>query len=142
MATIDELLAAAMAVRLNAYAPYSGFAVGAALLTTAGRLYTGANVENAAYPLGLCAEAAAIAAMVGDGGRTIAEIAIIGGPLDTTRPAPALTPPCGGCRQRIGEFSGSDTLIHICGLSGLRSTYTLDQLLPHAFGPETLSSHR
>lgn len=127
-AKLFELAKAAMA---NAYAPYSRFPVGASLRTESGKLYSGANVENAAYPEGCCAEASAIAAMVRDGERRIAELVVIGG-------GDALVTPCGGCRQKIREFSAPDTPIHICGPDGLRKTYTLNELLPDAFGPENL----
>ncbi len=98
----DALLRAAAAVRLNAYAPYSRFKVGCAIRAEDGRISVGANVENASYPEGLCAEAAAIAAMVAAGQRRIAEIAVV---CEGAEPAP----PCGGCRQRIAEFADPDT---------------------------------
>ncbi len=97
-----------------------------------GRLYAGCNVENAAYPQGCCAEASAISAMVVDGERLIVEVAVIGR-------GEALVTPCGGCRQRIREFAGGDTPIHICGPEGVRKTMTLEALLPLAFGPENLA---
>ena len=110
---LDELAGAALAARGAAYAPYSRFAVGAALRTDAGAVHAGCNVENAAYPEGTCAEAGAIAAMVLDGVQQIREIAVIGrGDLMCT--------PCGGCRQRISEFAAPDTKIHVCGPEGLR----------------------
>ena len=115
----------------SAHAPYSGFQVGAAILAEGGGYYSGANVENAAYPEGWCAEASAIAAMVRDGARTIREIAVIGN-------GEGLTTPCGGCRQRIREFAAPDTPIHVCGPEGPRRTFTLAELLPESFGPENL----
>lgn len=127
----DELVAAAMRVRLRAYAPYSNFRVGAALRDEEGRVHTGANVENAAYPQGICAEAAAIAAMVAAGGRRIEAIAVFGA-------GPAPCTPCGGCRQKIREFAGPDTPVLVCGPEGLVMTFTLDELLPASFGPENL----
>ena len=93
---------AAGSVRERAHAPYSRFRVGAAVIDETGALHTGCNVENAAYPEGICAEAAAIAAMVAGGGRRIRAIAVIGS-------GPAMTTPCGGCRQRIREFADADT---------------------------------
>lgn len=128
MSSIGALLSAAANARANAYAPYSGFAVGAALRTNSGAIYAGANVENAAYPVGTCAEAAAIAAMVVAGHRRIAEILIIGD-------SEALVTPCGACRQRMREFAGEDAKIHIAGTTGIRATFTLGALLPAAFGP-------
>jgi len=124
----EALIAAATKVRGNAYAPYSGLSLGAAILAEDGRIYAGANVENASYPEGLCAEAAAIAAMIAGGGRRIAALAVVSGGA-----APA--PPCGGCRQRIAEFAGAATPIHLATEAGARRRLTLGELLPFAFGP-------
>ena len=132
MSDLDDLFHAAQRAREKAYAPYSKFAVGAALRTASGAIYAGANVENAAYPQGACAEAAAITAMVLGGDRRIAAVLVVGQGQD-------LVTPCGGCRQRIREFASADTPIHIAGLDGVRATFTLDQLLPHSFGPENLT---
>ncbi len=128
----QRLFEAARAAMERAYAPYSKFQVGAAILAANGRIYSGCNVENAAYPIGTCAEAGAIAAMVQDGARQIREIAVIGrgGNLCT---------PCGGCRQRIREFAMPETKVHVCGPEGLRRTFTRDELLPESFGPENLA---
>lgn len=126
------LIAAAMAIRSRAYAPYSRFAVGAALRDEHGQVHAGANVENAAYPEGICAEASAIAAMIAQGGRRIMAIAVAG-------PGPVLCTPCGGCRQKIREFAGPDTPILICDEHGLKARFTLDALLPESFGPDALS---
>ena len=128
---LAELIAAAAAARANAYAPYSGFAVGAAIRDAGGALHAGANVENAAYPQGQCAEASAIGAMIAAGGKRIAEMAVLAD-------GAALCTPCGGCRQRIREFADADTRIHLCGPEGLRRTVTLGELLPLAFGPDNL----
>lgn len=128
----EELIAAAREAMAQAYAPYSGFPVGAAVRDKDGRIHRGCNVENAAYPEGLCAEASAIAAMVGTGAREIAEIAVMGR-------GEHLVTPCGGCRQKIREFAAADTPIHICGPEGLRKTVTLGDLLPLSFGPEQLT---
>ncbi|HEY5598647.1 MAG TPA: cytidine deaminase [Kiloniellales bacterium] len=114
-----------------AYAPYSKFPVGAVVKGGNGKLYAGCNVENAAYPEGWCAETSAIAAMIADGERRIVEVAVIG-------PGAALVTPCGGCRQRLREFAGEATPIHICGREGRRQTVTLVELLPSSFGPENL----
>jgi cytidine deaminase len=118
----------AIDVRIRAHAPYSGYHVGAAVEDAQGRLHLGCNVENAAYPEGLCAEAAAIAAMVTAGGTRIRAIAVAGG-------AERLEPctPCGGCRQKIREFSDGDTRILLLDGSGGVVEYCLDDLLPHSF---------
>ena len=131
MSDIDDLVTAARAARESAYAPYSKFKVGAAVRTASGKIFSGCNVENAAYPEGLCAEAAAIAAMVRAGEQSIVEAAVLGD-------GEGLCTPCGGCRQKLREFAGDDTPIHVCGPEGLRQTISLGVLMPHAFGPEHL----
>ncbi|MGV7031167.1 cytidine deaminase [Methylobacterium symbioticum] len=130
-AELDALFAAAAAVRARAHAPYSGFAVGAALADEQGRIHAGCNVENAAYPVGTCAEAGAIAAMVAAGGRRIRAILVLGA---GARPVT----PCGACRQRIREFADPGTPIHAAGPEGVLARFTLEELLPASFGPETL----
>jgi cytidine deaminase len=115
----------------NAYAPYSRFRVGACLRTASGRLYAGCNVENAAYPVGQCAEATAIGAMVCAGDRQIVEVVLL-------TEGPRLCSPCGRCRQQLAEFARSDARIHLCGPEGVRVTATMGDLLPLAFGPDTL----
>lgn len=129
--SIDDLFNAAHGVQAHAYAPYSRFKVGAALLTETGSIFTGCNVENAAYPVGTCAEAGAIAAMVAAGERRIASIMIVGDGEE-------LVTPCGACRQRIREFSSGDVAIHVGGPEGLRRSFTLEELLPYSFGPDNL----
>ena len=128
---LDALFAAASAVRARAHAPYSRFSVGAALSDETGRVHAGCNVENAAYPVGTCAEAGAIAAMIAAGGRRIRAILILAD-------SPAPVTPCGACRQRIREFAGPDTPILAAGPEGLRARYTLEALLPASFGPDHL----
>ena len=128
----DALITAALEAMPQAYAPYSRFQVGAALRDEAGRIHSGVNVENAAYPQGSCAEAGAIAAMIIKGGRKITAIAVAGR-------GEALCTPCGGCRQRLREFAAPDTPILICGEDGERARFTLAELLPHSFGPDNLS---
>ena len=128
----QRLFAAASAAMERAYAPYSKFQVGAAILAGNGEIYSGCNVENAAYPVGTCAEAGAIAAMVRDGAQEIREVVVIGR-------GDHMCTPCGGCRQRIREFAAADTKIHVCGPEGLRRTFTRDELLPASFGPENLA---
>jgi cytidine deaminase len=129
--TAHQLIAAATAAREHAYAPYSNFAVGAAVLDADGRIHAGANVENAAYPQGLCAEASAIAHMVLAGGRRIVAVAVVGD-------APQPVTPCGGCRQKLREFAADDTPVLVAGPAGERARYTLGELLPASFGPEHL----
>ena len=122
-----DLLAAARAVRENAHAPYSGFKVGAAIRGAGGGLHLGCNVENAAYPEGTCAEAGAIAAMVAAGETRIAEIAVIAA-------SPRPVPPCGGCRQKLGEFAGPETPVTLATTDGALFRTTVGDLLPGAFG--------
>ena len=124
----EDLIKAAAEARRHAYSRYSNFAVGAALVDESGRLHVGCNVENAAYPLGSCAEAAAIAAMAIEGGRRIAKIAVIGGSGDI---GPCT--PCGGCRQRIAEFANEETVILAIDDSGEWQEYTIEALLPASF---------
>ncbi len=124
----DMLIDHALAARERAYAPYSKFKVGAAIIDENGKIHTGCNVENAAYPLGNCAEASAISAMVAAGSRRITKIAIAGGAErieDCT--------PCGGCRQAIAEFAKPDTIILLRKADGSVSRYAMTELLPHAF---------
>jgi len=130
-----DLFAAATETRERSYSPYSKFKVGAALLTSAGDIVAACNVENAAYPQAQCAEANAIGAMVGQyGSSTIVEVLVIGGEEGDM----LLCSPCGGCRQRLREFTLFDTPVHICGPEGLRKTATMDELLPYSFGPDNL----
>ena len=126
--TNEDLISKAIAARAQAYCQYSGYSVGAALVDDLGQLHQGCNVENAAYPLGNCAEAAAIAAMVQQGGKRIAQIAVAGGRSEIT----ACTP-CGGCRQRIHEFADEDTVIIVFDDSGEWREYTIADLLPASF---------
>ena len=128
---LAALIAAAAAARAHAYAPYSRFAVGAAIRAADGTLHAGANVENAAYPQGQCAEASAIGAMIAAGGRRISEMVVLAD-------GEALCAPCGGCRQRIREFAAPETPIYIAGPEGLRLKTSLAELLPYSFGPENL----
>ena len=132
-AMLDEgmLLEAARDARKKAYAPYSRFLVGAAILDDQGKLHKGCNVENAAYPQGTCGEAGAIAAMILAEGRRIKAIAVVGESLDPVTP-------CGGCRQKIREFAKPTTPILIGDLKVLRLRQTLAELLPHSFGPDYL----
>lgn len=123
----QELLAAAHAAMVNAYAPYSSFKVGAALRGGSGAIYTGANVENVAYPQGHCAEASAIGALVTAGERTITAIAVVAERIENC-------PPCGGCRQRLSEFADAATPVHLGRPGAEPLTTTLGELLPMSFG--------
>jgi cytidine deaminase len=127
----QDLLDAARAAQANAYAPYSHFPVGAAIRTSTGRIFAGSNVENVSFPEGICAEAAAIGAMVTAGERVIVEVLTIAN-------GDQVTTCCGGCRQRLAEFAASDTPVHAAGPEGIRRSFTLGELLPAAFGPENL----
>jgi cytidine deaminase len=130
MDALDELLTRAAQAKAQAYAPYSQFPVGVALRAESGRIYTGCNVENAAYPSGTCAEAGAIAGMVVAGERRIIDLVVMGNGTSVA--------PCGACRQRIFEFSDGRTRVHCAGPQGIVSSHGLDELLPHAFGPRNL----
>ncbi|MDP1649324.1 MAG: cytidine deaminase [Rubrivivax sp.] len=128
----EALVAAARAVRDNAHAPYSRFKVGAAVLDERGRIHAGANVENAAYPQGWCAETSALAALVAAGGKRVLAVAVCA-------VAEAPVTPCGGCRQKLREFAADDCPVWAADLGGLRATHTLGELLPCSFGPHHLA---
>jgi cytidine deaminase len=127
--TPDLLLRAADAAMRNAHAPYSNFKVGAALRTPGGGVYSGANVENASYPQGQCAETSAIGALVAAGETGIAAVAVVAERMD-------LCPPCGGCRQRLSELAGPDTPVHLGRPGGEHKTFTLAELFPLSFDLE------
>jgi len=131
-----QLVAAARLARQRAYAPYSRFHVGAALLDEQGRIHAGCNVENAAYPQGQCAEATAIGHLVMAGGTRIVAAAVVGvaGGADN----PPVTP-CGGCRQRLREFADDNVPVWTADLQTITARYTLGQLLPASFGPDHLT---
>lgn len=126
---IDDLLAAAREMREKAYAPYSTFHVGAAVLA-GGKVFRGVNIENASYPLSVCAERNAVAAAVVAGERQIDAVAVVADGDDPT-------PPCGGCRQVLNEF-GPDMVVVCESSSGRRAEWRLSEILPHAFGPDHL----
>lgn len=130
-ALLADLLAASLAARGFSHSPYSGYAVGAAVLDEQGRIHKGANIENAAYPQGWCAEASALTAMVMAGGKQARAVLVTG-------PGPEVITPCGGCRQKLREFAGPEMLILAGDPSGLRGRWTLAELLPHSFGPDHL----
>jgi cytidine deaminase len=127
-----RLLAAAREARMQAYAPYSKFFVGAAVLDDQGRIHAGCNVENAAYPQGVCAEAGALSAMVLAGGTRVAAVAVVGA-------GERWVTPCGGCRQKLREFAAPATPVLIADADRLHTLLTMDQLLPHSFGPDHLN---
>ncbi len=129
---MDDLLQLARRMMQRAHAPYSKFRVGAALRAEDGSIHGGCNVENAAYPQGLCAEAGAIAALVAAGHGRILECLVIAA-------GPELVTPCGGCRQKLREFASDDLPIHLCAPDGLRRTVTLGELLPMSFGPQHIA---
>ena len=126
-----SLIDAARRVREAAYAPYSGFKVGAAVRGASGAIYAGCNVENVAYPEGTCAEAGAIALMVASGETELVEVAVIAD-------SPSPVPPCGGCRQKIAEFATAKTPIYLCDETGVKKTMTMEELLPHSFATDIL----
>ena len=132
---LQSLLAAARAARLYAYAPYSKFLVGAAVLDDQGRVHAGCNVENAAYPQGVCAEAGALSAMVLAGSTRVRALVVVG-------EGPSWVTPCGGCRQKLREFAAPSTPVMIANTSQVQARFTLEQLLPASFGPENLASPR
>ena len=124
----QDLIDAALTVRQNAYAKYSKYRVGSALLDDRGKLFAGCNVENAAYPEGTCAEANAIAAMIADGGKSIQTIVIAGGHDDIED-----CTPCGGCRQKIAEFATPETRVVLLRPGGHTHAFPIDELLPRSF---------
>ena len=115
----------------KAYVPYSNYPVGALIVTKKGNTYSGCNVENASYPLGNCAESSAIASMVLAGEKNIKMIYV----MSQNEQGGC---PCGGCRQRIREFSDIDTQVILCSPSGVQQRLLLADLLPNSFGPEHL----
>jgi cytidine deaminase len=130
-AVLAQLVQAARAARERAYAPYSQFQVGAAVLDEAGRIHAGCNVENAAYPQGTCAEAGALAAMVLAGGKRVRAVAVVG---EGAQPVT----PCGGCRQKLREFAAPDVPVVVADGQRERARFTMGALLPTSFGPENL----
>lgn len=124
----QALIAAAHQARQNAYAPHSGFAVGAALRTHSGQVFTGCNVENASYGLTICAERVAVVKAVSEGARDFEAIAIV---------SPGGATPCGACRQVLAEFN-SDLRVIVADLEGNSREFRLSELLPEAFLPGDL----
>lgn len=131
----QQLFEAASAVRDRAHAPYSQFKVSASLRTANGEIFTGVNVENAAYPQSQCAEANALAMMVLGGHKAVSAILVLGGEAGSD----ILCTPCGGCRQKIREFGNADTIILVARPDGIVMRTTLGELLPYSFGPDNLA---
>lgn len=131
MISDDELIAQAKDARRWAHAPYSNFSVGAALLSSDGRVFTGCNVENSTYGLSMCAERVAIFKAISDGAHEIARVAVV---TDHEN----IAPPCGCCRQMIWEFASDDTEVILANLSGDVRTYRIRDLLPEAFDSKYL----
>ena len=127
----ESYIAATKEAMSKAYVPYSNYPVGALIVTDNGNTYSGCNVENASYPLGNCAEASAIASMVIAGEKKIKTIYVM-----TKNDEGGI--PCGGCRQRIREFSDENTQIMMCSVDGVKQRINLSELLPNSFGPEHL----
>ncbi len=128
---MDDLFHLARTMMVRAHAPYSNFHVGAAVRDEEGGIHGGCNVEDAAYAEGMCAGAAAIAALVAAGKRRVLECAVIG-------PGPEVITPWGGCRQKLREFAAEDVKVHLCGPDGLHRTVTVGELFPLSFGPQHL----
>ncbi len=128
--TPQELIAMAADAMTHAYAPYSGYRVGAALLTADGRVYQGCNIENAAYTPTVCAERSAFFKAVYDGVRDFRAIAVVGGKDGVIS---GFFPPCGVCRQVMREFCGDDFMVYMGGADGAVLMKRLDELLPYSF---------
>ena len=126
----DDLVSAATAARERAFAPYSGFRVGAALLAEDGTVVTGCNVESASYGLTLCAERVALVKGISEGRTRFTAVAVV---ADTER----LTPPCGACRQLLWEFA-PDATVTLANLTGLTAQYSMRELLPHGFDASSM----
>lgn len=134
----SQLIQAALDARKNAYAPYSGYKVGAALLGAGGAVYTGCNVENAAYSVCNCAERTALFKAVSEGERAFTAIAVVGGRAEETPPLSGYAMPCGVCRQALNEFSPEMT-VYVAVDAAQYKQYRLAELLPGAFGPANLA---
>jgi len=126
-----DLFEAATAAMAKAYAPYSKFPVGAALRTEDGRIFSGANIEVASYPEGWCAETTMLGHYIMAGGGKITEVAVVAERMRRVTP-------CGGCRQRLAEFTTPDTKLHLCDETGVVETVTMDEILPYGFRGDIL----
>ncbi len=129
----QSMVDAARAAQRMAYAPYSRYQVGVTVLDENGQMHAGCNVENAAYPQGVCAEAGALSAMVLAGGNKVQAVVVVG-------TGGAWVTPCGGCRQKLREFCDPETPIFTANQENWGPSYTLEQLLPQSFGPDHLPS--
>lgn len=128
----NELIEEAALIREKAYVPYSKFKVGAALKTKSGKIYTGCNIENAAYPVGCCAERVAIFKAISEGEKEFTDIAVV---ANTDGPVS----PCGSCRQVMSEFFDESVTIHLSNTNGDMSIVTMEELLPFSFKPADLN---
>lgn len=126
-----DLFEAAAIAMTKAYAPYSKFPVGASIRTIDGRVFAGANIEVASYPEGWCAETTALGHYIMGGGGKISEIAVVAERM-------AKVTPCGGCRQRLAEFSDPSTKLHLCDETGIVETVTMAEILPYGFRGDIL----
>ncbi|MBA2711044.1 MAG: cytidine deaminase [Tatlockia sp.] len=123
---ITVMLERAKSCLSHSYAPYSNYQVASCLSTEDGSLFTGVNVENSVYGLTICAESSAICQMIAAGKKNIVNLVVINA-------EGTLCPPCGSCRQRIAEFAQKNTVIHLCSHQSIIRSYTVNELLPHAF---------
>jgi cytidine deaminase len=130
MAAPEDMIARAKDVLKNSYSPYSHFSVACCLRDENGHLHSGCNIENASYGLTLCAETAALSGLVSSGNKKITEALILISGKEVCAP-------CGRCRQVILEFANKDTRIHLCTLEGRYASYTIDELIPHAFSRQS-----
>ena len=130
-ALLQQMWQAAQAAQARAHAPYSGYAVGAAIVDEHGNVHAGCNVENAAYPQGWCAETSALSALVMAGAKQARGVLVMG-------TGGSWVTPCGGCRQKLREFGQGDMPIVSASAQALGPVYSLEQLLPHSFGPSHL----
>lgn len=138
MISDKELIAKALLARENAYAPYSHYAVGAALIAGSGKVYTGCNIENAAYSPSNCAERTAVFKAVSEGERNILKLALVAGKQELEAPLPAFASPCGVCRQVLSEFAVPDMKLLLAKSEQDYREYTLDELLPLGFSAKDL----
>lgn len=129
----ETLIEEAIKIRDKAYVPYSSFPVGAAVLTANGNIYTGCNIENAAFPVSCCGERVALFNAIANGEKTFKAMAVV---ADSDRPVP----PCGSCRQVMSEFFDSNTTIYLSNLKNQIETLNVESLLPFSFQPEDLHS--